>query len=354
MRNLSDLPEFGENYIQYFDPYLQSFEVRRKSRTDGNLSLAESIEYIGILMAKHQMSYIPSKNNKNIILFPFLFVEPKEGDKILNFDTKEVYTIDQVIRNPVTNLWEGLLKFNLVNPPSLEQSHSLQFFTQKDKYIRFRHEMPDEIPNLIGANLEKLLLQPPPIFPTITWTVKSVEPGSLGRVFDSKKEYKPRLRESVKDPFVMGHTVEIYGQFFDNIVQFDSWSNDPRTSDRLIRWFEQFMRLKAGNLIQNGLSQLLFFKRTEDEYNKTWRQAFSVRGSQYYLRTEQLEAVYSKDILNIDINLDVSFSDPQNRKFNSPRWIADQLVTGELTNQEYRELFYRSGEYQFGSIELRQ
>ena len=354
MPNLDDLPEFGENYIQYFDPYLQSFEVRRKSRTEGNLSLAEAIEYIGIFMSKHQMAYVPSKNNKNIILFPFLFVEPKEGDKILNANTKEVYTVDQVIKNPITNVWEGLLKFNLTNPPSLEQSHSLQFFTEKDKYIRFRHEMPDEIPNLIGANLEKLLLQPPPIFPTITWTVKSVEPGSLGRVFDSKKEYKPRLRESVKDPFVMGHTVEIYGQFFDNIVQFDSWSNDPRTSDRLIRWFEQFMRLKAGNLIQNGLSQLLFFKRTEDEYNKTWRQAFSVRGSQYYLRTEQLEAVYSKDILNININMDVSSSDPQNRKFNSPRWIADQLVTGELTNQEYKELFYRSGEYLFGNIELRQ
>ena len=351
---LSDLPEFGENYIQYFDPYLQSFEIRRKSRSEGNLSLAEAIEYIGLFMNKHQMSYVPSKTNTSVILFPFLFVEPKEGDKILNYNTKEVYTISQILRNPKTNIWEGLLKFDLINPPSLEKSHSLQFITEKDKYIRFRHEMPDEIPNLVGANLEKLLLQPPPIFPTITWTVRSVEPGSLGRVFDSKKEYKPRLRESVKDPFVMGHTVEIYGQFFDNIVQFDSWSNDPRTSDRLIRWFEQFMRLKAGNLIQNGLSQVLFFKRTEDEYNKTWRQAFSVRGSQYYLRTEQLEAVYSKDILSINIKVDYGSSDPVNRMFNSPRWIADQLVTGQITSQEYRELFYRSGEYQFGTIEIRQ
>jgi hypothetical protein len=354
MQNLNELPEFSDNYIQYFDSYLQSFEIRRKSRNEGNLSLLDAIEHIGLFMLRHQMTYVPNKTNKNLILFPFMFVEPVKGDKILNTNTGEVYTVDQIIKNPETGLWEGLIKFDLKHPPSLEHSHHLQYFSAKDKYIRFRHEMPDEIPNLVGANLEKLLVQPPPIFPTITWTVKSVEPGSLGRVFDSKKEYKPRLRESVKDPFVMGHTVEIYGQFFDNIVEFSSWSNDPRTSDRLIRWFDQFMRLKTGNLIQHGLSQLIFFKRSEDQYDKTWRQAFSVRGTQYYLRTEQLEAVYSRDMLNININLDVQFNDVKNRKFNAPRWIADQLVTGELTDSEYRELFYKSGEYQFGGIELRQ
>jgi len=352
--NLSDLPEFGENYIQYFDPYLQSFEIRRKSRAEGNLSLSECIDYINMYMAKHQMTYIPNKSTKNLILFPFMYIEPTPGDKILNVNTKEVYTVQQIIKNPQTNVWEGLVKFDLINPPSIERSHSLEFLTGKERYIRFRHEMPDEIPNLVGANLEKLLLQPPPIFPTITWSVKSVEPGSLGRVFDSKKEYKPRLRESVKDPFVMGHTVQIFGQFFDNIVQFDSWSNDPRTSDRLIRWFEQFMRLRMSNLVQHGLSQGMFFKRLEDSYDKTWRQAFSVRAAQYYFRTEQLDAVYSKDIMSIDISVGVESSALSNRKFNSPRWIADQMVSGELTDSEYKDLFYRSGEYLFGSVELRQ
>ena len=181
-----------------------------------------------------------------------------------------------------------------------------------------------------------------------------MEPGSLGRVFDSKKEYKPRLRESVKDPLVMGHTVQIYGQFFDNIVQFDSWSNDPRTSDRLIRWFEQFMRLKLANLVQHGLSQGMFFKRLEDQTDRTWRQAFFVRGTQYYFRTEQLEAIYSKDILNIDISIEAREVPNPNRNFNSPRWIADQKVTGELSSTDYRNLFYRSGEYLFGNIEFRQ
>ena len=354
MSNLNDLSEFGENYIQYFDAYSQSFQVRRKTRSKGNLSIYEVMEYIDLYTEKHQMAYIPNKVDKRIILFPFMFIEPEKGDKIINQTTSEVYKVDQIIKNPDTNQWEGLIKFDLDNPPSVERSHSLNYFSEKDKFIRFRHEMPDEIPNLVGANLEKMLIQPPPIFPTITWTVKSVEPGSLGRFQDSRKELKPRLRESVKDPYIPGHTVEIYGQFFDNIVQFDCWSNDPRTSDRLLRWFEQFIRMRSPSLVHDGVNHILFLKRTEDEYNKTWRQAFSVRGSQYYLQTEQLEAVYSKDILNIDISMGVQETDVTNRKFNSPRWVADQLVTGELTNAEYKELFYRSGEYLFGSIEFRQ
>ncbi len=354
MSNLSSLPEFGEHYIQYFDPYLQSFEVRRKSRTNGNLSLSELMELIDLLMVKHQLVYVPSKDDPRVILFPFMFKEPVKGDKLINETTSEIYTVDQVILNPENGRWEGLIKFLLRNPPDVERSHSIKFLNPTNKYIRFRHEMPDEIPNLVGANLEKLLLTPPPIYPTITWTVSSVEPGSLGRFQDSRKEYKPRLRESVKDPFVPGHTVEIYGQFFDNLVQFDCWSNDPRTSDRLLRWFEQFMRLRIANLEQYGLAQGFFVKRGEDEYNKTWRQAFVVRGSQYFFRTEQLEARYSKDLLSLNINAEVSASDPTNRMFNGPRWIADQLVTGDISSSEYRELFYHSGKYMFGNIELRQ
>ena len=354
MPNLSEYPEFGESYIQYFDPYLQSFEIRRKGRANGNMSLAEVLELIDVFLYKYQMTYIPSKSDNRIILFPYMYIEPSKGEKIVNKSTKEIYIVDQVIKNPQTNKWEGLLKLDLVSPPSLELLHSLQYQADNDKIVRFRHEQPDEIPNLIGANLEKLLIQPPPIFPTITWTIKSVEPGSLGRFQDSRKEYKPRLRESVKDPFVQGHTVQINGQFFDNIVQFDSWSNDPRTSDRLIRWFEQFMRLNMENLRRYGLNQGIFYKRTEDDYNKTWRQAFSVRSTQYFFRTEQLEAIYTRDLMSINIEIGVESTDPVNKELNAPRWVAGQLVTGELTTDNYRALFYHSGQYQFGSIDIRQ
>lgn len=353
MPNLSSLPEFGEFYAEYYDPVAKSFEIRRKSRTDGNISLSETMELIDAYLSKYQMVFVPNKVDKSLILFPFMFIQPQEGDKIINTTTKEVYTVDQIIINPTSGLWEGLLRLNLINPPSVESLHSLEY-QSLNRAVRFDHEVPNSIPNPLGANLEKLLKQPPPMHPTITWTIKSVEPGSLGTINSSKKEWKPRLRETFKDPLVMGHTIEVLGQFFDNIVQFDCWSNDPRTSDRLVRWFEQFMRLYAGSLRRAGLSNLFFWKRPEEESNQTWRQAYSVKGTQYFIRTEQLEASYSRDILNIDISVSIESSTPRNRKYNETRWIADQIVSGNLSYDEYRSLFYHSGNYLFGSIDIRQ
>ena len=352
MQNLGNPPNFNEIYLEYFDPVSKSFEVRRRSRTEGNLSITECMEYIDTLLKSYQLTFVPNSANKNLIIFPFMFIEPLKGDKILNKTTGEIYTVDQIIKNPSSGLWEGVVRLNLIKPPSLEDLHDLQYMS-RDRLVRFNHEIPDDLPNPIGANLEKILKNPPPIPPTITWTIKSMQPASLGQINDSKREWKPRLRESLKDPLVMGHTVQIYGQAFDNLVQFDSIANDPRTSHRLANWFEQFMRLYGANLRKAGLINLLFWQRIQDETNQTWRQAFSSISSQYQIRTEQITAIYSRDILKIDISISASQTDPVNRKFNETRWIADQMVTGDLNSEEYRSLFYRSGEYLFGNIDIR-
>jgi len=350
----NNLPEFGELYAEYYDPVQKSFEVRRKSRTEGNLfSVGQCVEYIDAFLKKYQLTFVPNKIDRSILFFPFMMMKPSEGDKIINLTTKEVYTVDQIINNPETGMWDGLIKFDLAVPPSMESLHALDYVTS-NRLVRFEHEIPDGLPNLIGANLERLAEQPPSLLPTITWTVISVEPGTLGSINSSRKEWKPRLRESVKDPLVPGHTVEIWGQRFENTVQFDCWSNDPRTSDRLVRWFEQFMRLYTGHLRRAGAGQILFTKRNRDDLNQTWRQSYNVRGSQYIIETEQLTSSYLRDILNIDISIEATDQDIRNRKFNETRWVADQIVSGKLTSEEYRDLFYRSGEYLFGNIDIKQ
>jgi hypothetical protein len=351
--SLDNLHELGDLYYQYFDPVQKSFEVRRKSRTEGNISINECMEYIDAYLRKYQLTFVPNKLDKNVIFFPFMFNEPAKGDKIHNITTNETYTVDQAIKNPDSRIWEGLVRLNLQNPPSVERLHALDYHTV-NKLVRFEHEVPDTIPNPVGANLERLLKEPPSLYPTVTWTIISVEPGTLGTMGSSRKEWKPRLRESVKDPLVPGHTIEIYGQRFENTVQFDCWSNDPRTSDQLVKWFEQFMRLYSGHLRRAGTGQIMFLKRNRDESNQTWRQSYSTRGSRYLIETEQLDAAYSRDILNLDISISTSTTSPPNRKFNETRWIADQMVTGELNSEEYRALFYRSGEYLFGGMDIRQ
>ena len=348
-----NLPEFNEAYNEYYDPVRKSFEIRRRSRTEGNLaSISEASEYIDAFLRKYQATFIPNALDKSILFFPFMFIEPSPGDIIRNLTTNEAYTISRIIKNPETNRWEGLVKLNMASAPSLEGLHALEI-VNRSKLVRFSHEVPDLLVNQVGANLEGSLKEPPPIQPTITWSIKTMEPGTLGSMTSSKREWKSRLRESYKDPLVQGHTVEVWGQKFSNTVQFDCWSNDPRTSDRLVSWFEQFMRLYTGNLRRSGLGNIIFLKRDQDSVNQVWRQAYNIRGSQYLIETEQLEAHYSRDILKIDISIETNTEhSPFGRR--DTHWVADQMVSGELSYQEYRDLFYRSGEYLFGSIDILQ
>lgn len=348
--NLSDLPNFGDKYLQVFDPVRQQFELRRKSRSEGCLSISGAMELLELLMKKHQLSYVPNKTNKKLILLPFAFIEPQIGDKIKNLTTGEIYTIEQVIKNPTTNQWNGLVQLDLITPPSIELGHSLQYLNP-ERYIKFEHTYPDALLNTIRANPEGNLKDIPPIFPTITWTLTDVEPGGLGKPFDSRKALKSTLRESTKDPYVPGYTVEVYGQWFDNIVQFDAWSNDFRTSERLVSWIETLIKTYAGYLRQRGIPNLFFWKRTEEKNNTAWRQMFPVKSTQFYFRTEELEAVYQRDILKIDISIGVDDNVEYRNQFT---YIADQMVSGQYTASEYRALFYRSGEFLFGDLDIRQ
>jgi hypothetical protein len=347
----ADIPNFGDYYLQYFNPDRQQFELRRKSTSQGNLNISECMELVDKVMRKHQLSFVPSKADKRLLLLPFAFIEPIPGDKILNTVTKEVYTVDQVVKNPTTNQWNGIVKLDLINAPSIELRHSL-VYQNTDRYIKFNHEFPDVLLNNTSANSEGILKNIPNMLPTITWSIKQVEPGGLGEPFGSRKELKPRLRESTKDPFVPGHTVEIYGQWMDNVVQFDAWSNSFRTSERLVTWIEKLLKLYTGYLRQCGIANMFFWRRESDRQENAWRQSLAVKGTQFYFRTEELEAVYQRDILKIDISLGTS-DDHALPYTNQFKYIADQLISGNYTPDEYRALFYRSGEYLFGDLDIR-
>jgi hypothetical protein len=346
-----DLPAFGDRYLQYFNTNTEAIEIRSRSIAAGNLNVSQALELIDLFLKKHQMTYIPHMEDNNLFMFPFMFIEPSPGDKIRNRKTGEMYTIDQVIKNPKTKKWHGLLRLDLTNAPSITNNEELEF-EKFDNYLEFNYIYPESISNSLSTNREERLREVPSNFrPTITWNLIRREPGSMGRkIFDTRKELKPRLREMVKDPLVPGHTVEIFGQVFDNLVQFDCWSGDYKTSEILVGWFEQFLSLYTKYVRQYGVSQLIFWQRTDDNIETSWRQTFNVRGTQFYLRTEDLYAEYSRDLLRLNINVDQEIT--ENRIFRERRYIADQLVTGELTYDEYRALFTRSGEHLFINMNI--
>lgn len=346
------LPEFGDKYLQIFDPIAKSFHLRRRSRAEGNVNISEAMELIAALLRRYQMSFLPNKEDGTLVMFPYMFTQPVVGDQIRNITTSEVYTIKEVIINPDTKNWDGVVRITAVTPPSIEKRSKLEYLNF-DRYVRFDHELPNGLPNQLSANSEAVQINLLPMPPTITWSLKQVEPGSHDRPFGTTKQYKPVLRESTKDPYVKGYTVEVWGQTFDNLVQFSSWSGDNRTSERLIRWFEQFLKLYTGALRKNGVAQMFFWQRTQDQMNTTWRQFYSIKDTQWYFRTEELQAVYQRDILKIDLSIGVEETLPS-IYLNETKYIADQKVSGNFNSQEYKNLFYRSGEYLFGDVEIRQ
>lgn len=347
---------FTDKYLQIYDPARKSIELRRKSQAEGNLSLLETMELIDALLRRYQTSYKVTGDPKTLWM-PFLFKEPQKGDKVLNENTGETYTVRSLVKNPKTNKWEGLVRFDLVHTPNDELRHRLKFY-DIENYVRFDHNFMSDSPNALSTNSDGGGVSAPPMKPTIAWVLIRKEPGAHGQAFGPRKEYKARQREQLKDPLVRGHSVIVSGQSFDNIVQFDALYSDNRSAEMLVEWFEQFMRLYRHVFRENGVEQMFFWKRLEDDTTREFRQPLWKRSIQYYIRTEQLEATYTRDLLRIDTSVDVLTKGSHftgagaNLGF---RYIADQLVSGELTVSGYRRLFYdQSGKYLFGDIDLLQ
>lgn len=351
MNYYDSLPRFEDRYLQYYNSATEAFEIRKKSTTDGVLSISETMELITKFMIVYQGTYIKHSVDDSLYIFPFLFKRPQEGQIITNLSTKERYTVDQVIVNPESNVWEGVVKLDLSSAPDPVRQDVL-LFDNEGIYVKFDHLMPSSLTNYKTANINEVMDNPPQINPTITWNLARVEPGGMNKAFSSKKELKARQREVVKDPLVPGYSVQILGKSLDNIVEFMSWSNDHRTSERLINWFYRFLEMYTPYLRQCGVQQMYFLRRDDDSVSNRWRQTFYGRNLQYYFRTEEIEANYEKDLTNVDVVLGTELSDITRRIYKERRYIAGQEVTGELSNQEYRNLFYRSGEYLFGNVDI--
>lgn len=352
--NLNPRPDlkFTDRYLMVIDPATKVRELRYKSQREGNLSLVQSMELLKGLLKRYEMEYRTTDQDPKILLFPYMFKEPPVGSKILNEDTGETYEVDQIIKNPKTDLWEGLIKLDLNFAPNFDRREFLTF-VDEDNYVYFDHLYRTTIPNDIVANTDGVDTNTSPMEPVVTWNLMRKEPGARGPdPFGPKRELKPSLRDTVKDPLAPGYSVQILGQYFDNIVQFDAWNKNNISAEALIEWFDQFMRLSRKPLMQHGVSQIFFWKRQEDSLKREWQQPIWRRGIQYYLRTEQLEVSYERDILRVNVSIGNESSAIPDQ---SPRYIADQLVTGHLTSSGYRNLFYdSSGNYRFGDLTILQ
>jgi hypothetical protein len=147
----------------------------------------------------------------------------------------------------------------------------------------------------------------------ITYQVVRREPsgmiGKIGAPFEGGKEWKPRLRHTYKDE-TTGEWVEIYGQRFDNLVQYDLWAKSSQEADLLLEWLECFLNGYSFFFKENGVQEMFYFRSgrfafgtTEEEAMTMWRNPFKVRSLVWYIRTEDIYAKIRDSITQIQIHL---------------------------------------------------
>jgi hypothetical protein len=319
---------------------------RPKSVRDRGVTLEGTMEMIDILLKQYESTYHVHHTDSNLLLMPYLFQKPNQGDKLYNTTTKEKYTVTDVITHPITKKWEGTIKISSRIPPDKDQLQKLTWIDDT-KYVRFTAENP-AFPNNLGQTDDELIEDVGPIVPTVVHALMRKELGTVGKVpFSRPRIVKPRHIEHVHSRSYPGQTIDMRGVWFDNIVQFDCWSTDNLSADKLASWFEKFMSLYTPVLRKNGVPEVRYWQRLRDAAVSKWRQGLESRALQYFLRTEEVEAVFEKSIVQLDkvINLAEEIT------YDNERWIAGQLVTGQITVDEYNDLFFdASGNYMFGDV----
>lgn len=317
-------------------------------RAERKASYHDAMLMIDILLQKYEAEYRPNEIDETLLCFPYLFMEPPQGAEIRNKTTGEVYLVTDTIKNPLTNKWEGLVRISANTPPNRDHNEKLEIL-REDLRVRFTAEYPLSLGNESETN-QGHISDAGPIRPTVVYTLMQKEPGSInGQPFSPQKQYKPMYREQLKSQFEPGRTVEVSAQWFDLLVQFECYTTDNYSADLLADWFEEFMRQYTWVLKYNGVQEILFWQRLRDAAVAKWRQDLISRTVQYFFRIEDLLPVVRRDLINVDTEINLA----KEIKEAGHRWIAGRYVTGQLTPQEYRDLFRgTSGNFLFGSIVL--
>jgi len=151
---------------------------------------------------------------------------------------------------------------------------------------------------------------------TITWEVVRREPGAVsGHPFQPRKMIKPTMREIKAYSTDDGDYIEIHGQWFDNLVQLDSWAENNIAATNLYNWLEEFLQVYSGYFMSRGVQNMYFYRAgrftwgtNEEEAMTRWRNPLKVRSLTYYVRTETLWYKSHRDIKKIILSLEVEDS----------------------------------------------
>lgn len=254
-------------------------------QADRAASLDDVTTYIYQSLVDYQGKWNVTTISEWTVIFPYAR-DLRVGNSIKNLTTGEVYTIDSIIDEPI---------------------HTVRLSGTTAPHLGDQLELADEnMVNFVSA-YPQVYAEPETWRDTITFRVDRREPGTVqSHPFDGRKEIKPRVRQTIVDPDYPDHHIQILGQWFDNLIQFDCWSVTNNGADSLISWFEDFMFRYTWVWKKNGIQEMLYMNRSIDEEVIRWRDDIVNRTLYYYFRTEKIIPIREHDFASIDLYASLS------------------------------------------------
>lgn len=303
-------------------PQSTTFSTEPPQKRAGTADVSEAMAFIAESLLDNQGYYIQVRGNKDRIWFPYA-LSPllNKGDKYVNIDTGEIYTVKEtftvVDERTGKDRKTGEVILSDANGDAAAPGRWDRLRPQN--HIRFMHSFPktlsqpyqfDPPTEQSDAVLKSELNQGgerAPWTDTITWAVIRREPGGLRRPFEDPRETKPRHREQARmvelDNCDYIHNIE--GQLFDNVVQFDIWAQTNERAEALAVWFQDFFERYRWVWKFNGLKEILFWQQNADAIVTRWRNDIVSRSIQLYLQTERLRRFPVRRIVDIEVAVEV-------------------------------------------------
>ena len=281
------MAELNERLEGYLETALELSNTEDLKQSDRNASIDDITMYIHQSLLAFQGMWSPSSIDDWIISMPYARYL-STGDTIKNLTTGERYTIRTIVNKNTKTI-----KLTGTTAPVTDDRLELS---------------DDNVVNFVAA-YPKNEVEPSTWVDHITYKIIDRQPGNLGgSPFSSPREIKPRVRQVLADPDYPDYHIWNMGQWFDNLIQFDCWSNTNNGADSLISWFEDFMYKYTWVWKRNGVSEVLYWRRTVDEEIDEWRNDIANRTVIYYFRTEKLIPVREHDLKQIDLFVELESS----------------------------------------------
>jgi len=285
-----------------------------RQQADASCNIIQLYEHIEYYALQAQTEYGHYEGNSRVLIMPYQEITPQTGWKLYDKTAEQTYTVKEALlshdhRHQST--FDGrILLSESVGPP---ENHLLEWhdpFGEADgvpKVLRFMHKedirplLQDREANASGDVSE---VRGVPFTPVVGYALVRREPASISNhPFGPARELGHRVRMVVRDPDNPDTTQKIWGQWFDCIVEFQTYALGPKIADRINVWVEQFFMRYNHVLMQLGVQKALPWSERRNKEEARVVHDLSIRTTEIYFRLEDIQVEVHGQIKSYNMQL---------------------------------------------------